>query len=155
MSFRIAGLDPTPFQHLFGLPDAGLAHHGAIRYAVDKPLGFPDRIELVDAEVGQSVLLLNYLFQPADTPYRGSHAIFVREGATRTFDAVDTVPSALRKRALSLRAFDVDHMMIDADIVEGAEVEGLIERLFANDEVAYVQAHFAKRGCFAARIDRA
>jgi hypothetical protein len=39
--------------------------------------------------------------------------------------------------------------------VEGAEVEGLIEKLLANPEVAYLQAHFAKRGCYAARIERA
>ena len=154
MSFRISGLDPAPFQHLFGLPEAELAQHGAIRYVADKPTGFPDRIGLTDAAVGQSVLLVNYLFQPAETPYRGSHAIFVREDATETFDAVDEVPPALRPRILSLRAFDPDHMMVDADIVDGNEVESLIERLFANSQVAYVQAHFAKRGCFAARIDR-
>ncbi len=155
MSFRITGLDPAPFQHLFGLPEEGLAQHGAIRYIAEPGSGFPDRIELADAAVGQSVLLVNYLYQPAETPYRGSHAIFVREGAQTPFDAVDTIPQALRPRLLSLRAFDVDHMMIDADIVDGAEVEGLIERLFANPQTAYAQAHFARRGCFAARIDRA
>jgi hypothetical protein len=30
-----------------------------------------------------------------------------------------------------------------------------IERLFANPEAAYIHAHYAKRGCYAARIDRA
>ena len=54
-----------------------------------------------------------------------------------------------------LRAFAADHMMVDADLVEGNEVEGLIEKLLANPEVAYVQAHWAKHGCYAARIDRA
>jgi hypothetical protein len=155
MSFRISGLDPAPFQHLFGLSEPALAYHGAIRYVADKPVGFPDRIELADAAVGQSVLLINYLFQPAETPYRGSHAIFVREGATKTFDAVDEVPPALRGRILSIRAFDTDHMMIDADIVDGSDAEALIDRLFASPNAAYLQAHFAKRGCFAARIDRA
>ena len=29
------------------------------------------------------MLLLNYVHQPADTPYKASHAIFVREGAER------------------------------------------------------------------------
>ena len=44
--------------------------------------------------------------------------------------------------------------MIDADVVDGAQAEDLIERLFDNPSVAYIQAHYAKRGCFAARIDR-
>ena len=154
MSFRISGLDPAPFQHLFGLPEAALAYHGAIRYVADKPVGFPDRIELTDVGIGQSVLLLNYVFQPAETPYRGSHAIFVREGATKTYDAINAVPPALRARILSIRAFDTGHMMIDADIVDGSETETLIERLFDNPNAAYLQVHFAKRGCFAARVDR-
>jgi hypothetical protein len=61
----------------------------------------------------------------------------------------------MRARLLSLRAFDADGMMIDADIAEGAAVEPLIARLFANPAVHYIHAHNAKRGCYAGRIDRA
>jgi len=39
--------------------------------------------------------------------------------------------------------------------VDGTQVETLIERLFANPDAEYIQAHYAKRGCYAARIDRA
>lgn len=45
--------------------------------------------------------------------------------------------------------------MVDADIVEGAAVEPLIERLLARPDTAYVHAHFARRGCYAALIRRA
>ncbi|MGB8266969.1 MAG: DUF1203 domain-containing protein [Candidatus Velthaea sp.] len=34
-------------------------------------------------------------------------------------------------------------------------LETLIARLFASDQTAYLQVHYAKRGCYAARIDRA
>ena len=44
--------------------------------------------------------------------------------------------------------------MVDADLVDGREMEGVIERFFADPHVAYIQAHYAKRGCYAARIDR-
>ncbi len=155
MSFRITGLPPEPFQHLFGLADADLAALGAKRYIADAKPGFPDRIEVRDAEPGESVLLVNYVHQNADTPYRASHAVFVREGATRAYDRIDRVPEALRSRILSLRAFDAAHMMIDADLVEGEALEGGIERFLVNPEVAYVHAHYAKRGCYAARIERA
>lgn len=153
-SFRITGLSPLGFQNLFGLRDDQLEKRGVKRYIVDERPGFPDRIELRDAELGESVLLVNYLHQPADTPYRASHAIFVREGAAKTFDRVNEVPEALRGRLLSLRAFDRANMMVDADTVDGTEVEKLIGRFLANNDVAYVQAHFAKRGCYAARIER-
>ncbi|MFO1133574.1 MAG: DUF1203 domain-containing protein, partial [Hyphomicrobiales bacterium] len=88
MAFRITGLSPEPFRHLFGLPDEQLRRLGVRRYVVDKTPGFPDRIEMRDAEVGETVLLLNHVCQPADTPYRASHAIFVREGAVESYDAV-------------------------------------------------------------------
>jgi hypothetical protein len=155
MSFRITGLSPEPFRHLFGLPDAELQRHGAQRCHVDQPGGFPDRIELRDCAPGETVLLLNYMHQPADTPYRASHAIFVREGATAAYDAYDAIPLPLQARLISLRAFDVTHAMVDADVVEGTGLVPAIERFFADQDVAYLHAHYAKRGCFAARIDRA
>ncbi len=153
--FRIQGLSPEPFIPLYGLTDAELAARGALRYAVDKTPGFPDRIEMRDAKPGETVLLVNHVCQPADTPYRATHAIFVREGATEPFDEVGVVPEVFRPRLLSLRAYDNSGMMLDADIAEGANIEGLIARLLDNPAVAYVHAHNAKRGCYAGLITRA
>ena len=151
--FRITGLPSAAFRPLFGLSDDALARHRARRSVVDGP-GFPDRVALVDAEVGASVLLVNHAHLPDDGPYRASHAIFVVERDQPTFDAIDRVPDALRSRMLSLRGFDADGMMVDADLVAGADVETLVARLFALPAVAFVHAHFAKRGCYACRIDR-
>jgi hypothetical protein len=155
MSFRITGLSPEPFQRLFGLPDDELATRGVRRYVVDKPQAFPCRVEMRDAAPGETVLLLNHVCQPADTPYRASHAILVREGAGAAYSGVDEVPPVMRGRLLSLRAYDADGMMVDADVVDGAAVEPLIARLFANVDVIYIHAHNAKRGCYSGRIDRA
>ena len=155
MSFRIKGLSPEPFRHLFGLSDADLESHGAKRYVVDKEQAFPDRIEMRDLEIGETALLLNYTHQPADTFYRSSHAIFVGESGGEAYDAVDTVPKVMQVRPLSLRAFNGDHLMIDADLVDGSETDGLIRRFFENPEVAYIHAHYAKRGCYAAKVERA
>lgn len=155
MSFRIRGLSPAPFLPYFGLPDADLATLGIIRYVVDSDPGYPDRIELRDAEIGNTVLLLNHVCQDADTPYRASHAIFVREGATQQYDAVGLVPASMRIRLLSLRAYDESGMMLDADVVEGMAIETVIARLFDNPAVNYIHVHHARRGCYAGRIDRA
>jgi hypothetical protein len=155
MSFAILGLSPEPFRPLFGLSDAALAQRGARREIVDLEPGFPDRVELRDARPGERVILLNHLHQPADTPYRASHAIFVREGAEAAARFVDEIPPALAIRPISLRAFDAGHMMIDADLAPGSALAPAIEALLANPAIAYIQAHYAKRGCFAARIERA
>ena len=155
MDFRITGIAPELFQPLFGLPEAELARHGAVRCIVDRKPGYPDRIELRDPEPGESVLLVNYTHLPLQTPFRSSYAIYVREGARDRYDRINEVPEQFRSRVLSLRAFDESGMLRDADIVGGGAVEGLIVRLLSSPQTAYIHAHYAKPGCFAARIDRA
>src|SRR5262249_29091219 len=113
MTFRIRGLSPAPFQPLYGLSDEALARLKVKRMVVTETPGFPGRIEMRDVEPGETVLLLNHVCQPADTPYRASHAIFVREGAVETYDRVGEIPDVMRRRLLSLRAYDSDHMMVD------------------------------------------
>lgn len=155
MSFRLSGLSPDAFVPLYGLPDAALAARGVRRVIADAPLGYPDRIEMRDAAPGESLLLLNHVHHDVANPFRASHAIFVREGATRRYEAVDEVPDVLRVRPISLRAFDAAGFMTDADLVDGRELGAAIERLFADGSVAYLHAHYAKRGCYAARVERA
>jgi hypothetical protein len=156
MSFIVSGLPLEEFRPLFGLPDQALAERGVIRRRVDANPGFPCRITLEDAQPGETVLLLNYEHQSADTPYRARHAIYVSEQARETRRAIDEIPGALRvRKAISLRAFDEAGMMLDADVAPGSELEPAIERLLAIPDVAYLHAHNAGRGCYAARIDRA
>ncbi len=156
MSYVVSGLPLDPFRPLFGLPDQDLAERGVIRYQVDANPGFPCRVTLADAAPGETVLLLNYEHQAAATPYRSSHAIFVSEAATESARFVGEVPPALAARAMiALRAFDEQGMMTDAALAPGAALEPVIERLLARPDTAYLHAHNAGRGCFAARIDRA
>lgn len=155
MSFVVAGLPLDRFRPLFGLSDGALAERGVIRHTADKPLGFPCRITLTDARPGETLLLANYEHQPADTPFRSRHAIFVGEQATETARYVDEVPPSLAVRPyISLRAFDEAGMMTDGQVAPGAELAPLIERMLDADGVAYLHAHYAGRGCYAARIDR-
>lgn len=154
MPFVVTGLSPEPFVHLFGADDATLAAAGALRYRVDAKPGFPCRITLEDAEPGSTVLLLNHEHLDADTPYRARHAIFISEGATTPARYENEMPPALASRLLAIRAYDAAGMMIDAEIVEGAEAAPLVERMLADPRAACLHAHNARRGCFAARIDR-
>ena len=153
MSFRITGLDPAPYLNLFALGGAALAARGVARVCVDEKPGAPCRISLDDAEVGEGVLLLSYDHQPADTPYRQQGPIFVRDTSAR-FDVVGRVPPAMAGRMLSLRGFSADHMMIEADLIDGGEAAAMIERFFANPAMDYIHAHYARRGCFAAHVAR-
>lgn len=155
MAFRISGLSPLHFQHLRELGDAELSAHGAHRIIVTAGSAMPDRIELRDAREGEAVFLVNYEHHAVDTPFRASHAIYVLEGAKAPLIVDDEIPPAMRSRLLSIRAFDAEGMMIDADIVEGSSANVLIERLFANAAAQYLHAHYARMGCYAALIERA
>jgi Protein of unknown function (DUF1203) len=154
MDYRITGLPADLFRPLFGLPDDALARRGARRVVADAAPGFPDRVELRDAEPGETLILVNHVHLPLDTPYRASHAVYVLENAGETFDRVNELPPVLRVRLLSLRAFDAAQMLVDADVVQGRDAEPAIERLLANPRTAYLHAHYAKAGCYAARIER-
>lgn len=155
MSYVIEGIDPAPFRRLYGLSDEALAAEQVVRLAVEKKPDAPCRVELVDVEPGETVLLLNHAHLPVATPYRSAHAIFVREGAHVAARFENAVPEPLAIRLLSVRAFDGAGMMTDADVVEGRDLAPLIARFFADPAVAYLHVHNAKRGCFAARVDRA
>jgi Protein of unknown function (DUF1203) len=154
MGFRITGLSAEPFRHLYGLTDSELKHRGIVRRLADATTSYTDRIEMRDAQPGETVLLLNHVCQPADTPYRASHAIYILEGAEKTYVGVDEIPEVMLAYPQSLRAFDEAGMLVEADLAMGDEVKLAIERLFANPRTAYIHAHNAKQGCYAGRIDR-
>jgi Protein of unknown function (DUF1203) len=155
VSFRITGLAPEPFQPLFELSDEALRERGALRVVADDPR-MPCRVSMAHAELGEELLLLNYTHQPANTPYRSTHAIYVRRVADRAFDAVNVVPEVLASRLVAVRAFDDRHMMIDAEVCEGeAATRSLFAKFLENPRSSYLQAHYARRGCFAARVERA
>lgn len=153
MSFRITGLSPETFQHLFTLSDAELATRGAVRRIVDRKPGFPCRISLTDAEPGQEVILTHFEHHAVASPYRASHAIYIRQGEQR-YDAIDQVPEQLRLRLLAVRAFDRAGMMLEADVVDGHALEPVIERMLGDPRADYLHVHYAKPGCYAARVER-
>jgi hypothetical protein len=154
VNFQISALDVDQFSHLFGQDQEALAKQGVHRVTVDSKPGFPCRISLQDAEVGEKALLMNYEHQPMQTPFRSSHAIFVREWASQAMPDKNEVPEMFRHRLLSVHAFDAEGMMIDADVTDGEHLEFLIERMLANSSADYLHIHNAKPGCYAARVDR-
>ena len=154
MSFQISSLSSSRFQHLFGLSDEDLRAQGVIATTAKSKPGFPCRVTLRDAEPGTRMLLLNYQHQNADTPYRSSHAIYVVDGAKDADLEPGEIPEQLRSRLLSVRAFTSEGMMLDADVVDGANAGESFERMLENEKVGYLHAHFAKFGCYAARVDR-
>ena len=154
MGFQIHGLEAAPFKKFFEYSESDLKVADAQLQTVSRKPGTPCRVSLTDAEVGETVLLINYEHQPEASPFRSSHAIFIRKGAVERRIGANEVPDVLSSRILSIRGFDQDHCMRDADVVDGKSLSEAIERMFANDIIEYIHLHNAKPGCFAARVTR-
>jgi hypothetical protein len=155
MSFIITGLLAEEFIPLFSLSDEELKKQGIIRKRANAKPGYPCRVTLEDAEPGETVLLLNYESHKADTPYRSSYAIYVRESAKEAALFTDELPSVFRGRPMALRLFNRTGHLIGADLALRDDTAEKIEQTFKNPEVAYIHAHNAAHGCFAAEIRRA
>ena len=127
MPFRFLGLSAKPFAPLLALSDHELEMRGMRRMIANEKPGFPCRVSLEDAEPGERLILLPFEHQPAHSPYRAAGPIFVREAAHTTFDRSGELPPVLLGRMLSVRAYDPDGLMVDAEVVdENAVLEHLL-----------------------------
>lgn len=154
-AFQLVGLEPADFAPLFALSDAELQQRNARRVTATSEHGFPCRISLEDARVGDELILLPYVHQPAASPYRASGPIFVRRGvAQRKKLAVGEVSEYVTRRVISLRGYDAEHMLHVADVVEGAAIKPRIAHMLAEPKVAYIHVHNAKHGCYFCSVER-
>jgi hypothetical protein len=156
MAFQIRGLAPEQFAHLFSLSDTELSAHGIDRHIADKALSFPCRISLEDAIIGEELLLLNFAHLETSSAYQAKGPIFVRRHALVAPLFVDSLPPMLDQahRLFSVRAFDSADRMVNAEVANGSELQALLEDFLSKPEAHYLHVHFARRGCFAARVDR-
>lgn len=141
------------------LPDVATLPPGAVRHVVaDEPDSYPCRRCLRDAEPGEALVLLAYDPFLGTSPYRQPGPVYVhaQECVPGPLDlAPGAVPRQLARRRLSVRAFDADHLMSAAEVVDGPQVADVAQRLLADPDVAYLHVHNAAPGCFAVRVDRA
>ncbi len=154
MNFQLRALAHDQFQHYYGLSDEVLCEQKVIAYIADAETGYPCRVTLKNAQLGDRLLLINYTHHNVDNPYHGSHAIFVIDGAHSCVFSINEVPELITQYYLSIRAFGNNDLMIDADTVQGQKVSQSIKQMFANHEVSYLHIHTAKRGCFLAKVIR-
>jgi hypothetical protein len=153
--FRLTGLDPSPFEPLFALDDDALRARGVLRRRADADFGFPCRVSLEDAAMGEELLLLPYAHHAVDSPYQASGPIYVRRGARQARLAPGVVPDYVARRLISLRAYDAAALMVSAEVLEGEHVAARLAQLFADAAVAYVHLHNARPGCFSCAATRA
>lgn len=152
--FQLAGIGHEQFEPLFELCDADLADQGIVRRIANRDFGFPCRVSLEDAVAGDELLLLHYLHHPVRSPYRASGPVYIRRGQTRRVLDPGRVPDYVTRRVISMRAYDSEHMMRSADVLNGSDIPRALQQLFADTAVSYVHLHNAKQGCFSCHVGR-
>lgn len=132
-----------------------LAAKSIFRKQITQADGAPCRLSLADLEPGESVLLLNYQHLPETSPFQSSHAIYVGENRKDVRLSVNEVPEVMQCRLLSVRFFGQHQMLLDAEVVDGMELSNTLDEGFQRHDISFVDIHYAKPGCWAARAHRA
>lgn len=155
ISFQFIAMPYERFEPLFSRSDEELRAMDARRMVVDDKPGYPCRVSLVDAEVGETVILLPFTHHDVSSPFRASGPIYVRSGAATADPGADVIPAMFEHRLLSVREYDQSAMLVDAEIVKGVELESAIRHIFDDEDVNYLHIHNAGQGCFLCRVVRA
>lgn len=153
-SFIIKGIPLQEISHLFELDEETLNSIGAQLLTVYEKPGFPCRVSLVDAEIGERVLAMNFEHHNVNSFYKASDPVFIRMHAKENQLAPNEIPLMLIHRTLSLRIYDKNAMMIAAQITIGTELKEAIQQIFSNKEASYIQVHNAGPGCYNCQINR-
>jgi hypothetical protein len=137
------------------MTEAELESHGAKRVKVDSHPGYPCRVSLMDAPVGEQAILTPFRYHDVTSPYQSAGPIFVRERAKTAKPHVDEIPVMFHHRLLSVRAYDEAAMMKEARVVEGRALEETIRDFFTTESISYLHIHNAGPGCFNCMVQRA
>jgi len=142
-NFQIKSLNDKEFYDYFTLAASELEKIGVIKMIVDTKPGFPCRVSLEDADIGEEVILLSYKHHRTNSPYQSSGPIFIRKNGKPATLSINEIPEMLYIRLLSLRGFNNDGIMKEALI-----------KIFENEEINYIHIHNAIRGCYNCTADR-
>ena len=153
--FQIKSLDEAEFPDFFTMDDKALEKIGAVKMIADKTPGFPCRVSLEDAAIGEELVLLSYQHHKTASPYQASGPVFIRKNARTALLKVDEIPFMLEHRLLSLRAYNKNGMMKTALVSEGSRLKEALQNLFEDREVDYIHIHNARPGCYNCRVERA
>lgn len=154
MTYAIRGLDPDQFAPLFAMSDEALAERRAVRVRAAANNGFPCRVSLRDADEGEELVLVHHVNHAVETPYRNAFAIYVRKDASVAARYIDECPPVFAGRPIALRGYDADGALAAARLTLPGDADEGIRALFDDAAIAYIDAHNAAHGCFAARIER-
>jgi hypothetical protein len=153
-NFKLVALDKSQFESYFNLNETQLAEKGIRKMIVDEFPGFPCRVSLADAEIGEEVILLHFEHHNVNSPYKTGGPIFVRKTAQTLKPEINEIPKMFNHRLLSIRGFNKHATMIFADVTQGDNLKEKLNNILNNKEIDYLHIHNAKPGCYNCLVTR-
>jgi Protein of unknown function (DUF1203) len=151
-AFRIVPVPTETAEAARRAVNTGASDHAMV--TVDSPGSCPCRHCLRWAQPGERVILFPYSAVPSGYPYSETGPIFVHAEKCNRYSTADEYPAAFRNGRV-FRGYDSNYKIIDAKVVNGSEPEAVIQELFRNSDVAFVDVRSFTHGCFTFRIQRA
>jgi len=152
--FKVVPIDNLRFNHLFKLDEKELSELCAKRIIVDATPGYPCRISLEEAKIGEEVILFTFEHHKVNSPYKASGPVFIRSNVKSANLGTNEIPEILKYRQLSLRAYDSNGMMIEARTAKGKNLTEEIKNIFSINLVKYIHVHNSNPGCYNCQINR-
>ncbi len=154
MNFQIRGLDHKLFEPMFAMKDEELLKIGGLKMIVDENPGYPCRVSLEDANVGEEVILVPFEHHKTNSPYQAKGPIFIRKGVNQNEFDINEIPKMLKHRLLSFRGYDTGGIMRSAKTGEGENSKSIVEEMFMMNEIKYIHIHNSSPGCFNCEVNR-
>ncbi|MGJ8662395.1 MAG: DUF1203 domain-containing protein [Marinicella sp.] len=154
-AFQIVAIDAAELTPYLTMDETDLREHHAKWVTADAKPGYPCRVSLQDAQIGEKVLLVPYSHHDVASPYRAAGPVFIRAQAKHVVLSANQVPDMLLHRTMSLRAYDILGMMQAAEIVSGDQLKPALNKLFQQPTIEYIHIHNAGAGCFNCKVVRA
>ncbi|MBL4659634.1 MAG: DUF1203 domain-containing protein [Alcanivoracaceae bacterium] len=155
IKFQIKAIKHNEVQHLFSLTNDELSKYNAKRILVNEKPGYPCRVSLKEANIGETIITFPYNHHDVDSPYNATGPIFIRDNVQTATPKVNVIPEILQNRFLSVRIYDSQNMMIDATTIQGKDLKSTIQKLFQNKFAHYIHIHNANPGCYNCSVERA
>ena len=154
--FACVAIDPAVAARFraSGADDRG---NGLRRMVATDGTGFPCRVCLRCAEVGEEMLLGSYDLPRPLGIYWTPSPIFIHAEACVPYAGADEVVEIVRRNAIvSVRAYDAADMVLYdlGRIGSGDEVNGALAQALDDPRTAFVNIHTARPGCLLCRVEK-
>jgi len=116
--------------------------------------GDPLRCCLREAVAGERLALIAYRPPGTAGAYAEIGPVFVHADACAGYPDGDRYPEGFRARQQVQRGYDAAGRIADAILVEGADAESGIKRLFANPGIVLVHSRNVLYGCYMFAVRR-